>query len=146
MSGVGRLLGLVGALGVAAAAFLPWVTVRGLPLQLHLLGGAEVSPAHRRVVGTDTAAWPFLLAGAVLAAGAALLGRRRILLLLGTVGVLVGAALTYYVMNVIDIRTRGETIEHAAASLAVTSSTGPGPFVLTAGGVCMFIGALMRRS
>ena len=39
MRAFGRLLSLVGALGVVVSTFLPWVTVQGIPLHLDLLGG-----------------------------------------------------------------------------------------------------------
>jgi hypothetical protein len=98
------------------------------------------------VWGTDTRAWPFLLGGAVVAGCLALFGiLRRLLLLLGLVTLAAGAALIHYVLNVIDIATRRDSLEHAVAHLSLVSSAGPGPFVLLGAGVCIFLGASAPR-
>jgi hypothetical protein len=140
-----RLLVLVGAAAVIAAAFLPWVRIEGLPITLDLLQ-TKVTAVGRTVSGTDTAAWPGVIgAGAVVAALAALNLARRLLVVLGLVVTLAGAGLVYYVLNVVDLETAGQNpIQQAATRLAVSSSAGPGPFVLVAGGLCILIGALRR--
>ena len=58
MSFISRLLLLAGATGLALATVLPWVTIRGIELQLGPIG-AEVAPGARTVNGTDTVLWPF---------------------------------------------------------------------------------------
>ena len=138
----GRLLALLGAAGVVVSAFLPWVTVQGLPLHLDLLG-SNVSAVRTTVSGTDTKVWPVLIVLGGIAGVLALFGiLRKLLVLLGLVALVAGGALVYYVMNVIDIETSGDSLKRTAAHLAVQSSTKTGPFVLLAGGVCLFLGAL----
>jgi len=142
MRGFGRLLALVGAVGVVVSTFLPWVTVQGLPIHLDLLG-TNVSAIRTTVSGTDTKAWPPLVGVAAVAAGLALFDiLRKLLVVIGLLTVIAGAGLMYYVMNVIDIETSHNTLQRAAAHVAVVSSTEPGPFVLLGAGVCMFLGAL----
>jgi len=143
MRAFGRLLALVGALGVVVSTFLPWVTVQGVPLHLDLLGGTKISGLRTTVSGTDTKAWPPLLIVGGVAALLALFGvLRKLLVLIGLLAVLAGAGLVYYVQHVIDIETSGDTLKRTVAQLAVESSTKSGPFVLLAGGVCLFLGAL----
>jgi hypothetical protein len=138
----GRLLALVGALGVVVSTFLPWVSVQGIPLHLDLLGG-NVTGLHTTVSGTDTKAWPPLLIVGAAAALLALFGvLRRLLVLIGLLTTLAGAGLVYYVTHVIDIETSGDSLKRAAAQLAVESSAKSGPFVLLVGGICLFLGAL----
>jgi len=52
MGFVSRLLLLGGATGLALSAVLPWVTIKGLGLELGPIG-AEVSPGSRTVGGLD---------------------------------------------------------------------------------------------
>jgi hypothetical protein len=145
----GRLLALIGAVGVAVAAFLPWVTFQGAPLHLGLLGGTTVTGLRTTVSGTDTKLWPVLLGVGVVAAVLALFGvLRKLLVLIGLLTLVGGAALLYYVRNVIDIETSDSSLKRTAAHLAVSSTTELGPFVLLAAGACLFLGALtaVKRS
>ncbi|HEY2833306.1 MAG TPA: Trp biosynthesis-associated membrane protein [Sporichthyaceae bacterium] len=140
--GFGRLLALVGSVGVVVSTFLPWVTIQGLPLHLDLLG-TNVSAIRTTVSGTDTKAWPPLVGVAGVAALLALFGiLRKLLVLIGLLTLIAGAGLVYYVTHVIDIETSHNTLQRTAAHLAVASSTEPGPFVLLAAGICMFLGGL----
>jgi hypothetical protein len=145
VKGIGRILILAGAGGVAASAFLPWVTVEGLPLHLDWLG-TRISPIGKTVAGTDTAAWPGVVGAGALVGLLALLNlARRLLVLLGLVITLAGAGLVYYVLNVVDIETSGRSaVEQLVAGAAVSSSAGVGPFVLLAGGIAILLGALAR--
>jgi len=68
---------------------------------------------------------------------------RKLLLLLGLLTTLAGGGLLYYVLNVVDIETKGNAIKHTVAGIAVNSSAGAGPIVLLAGGLCILIGALV---
>jgi hypothetical protein len=95
------------------------------------------------VSGTDTKAWPPLVAVAGVAAALAVFGiLRKLLVVIGLLTAIAGGGLVYYVMNVIDIETSHDALKRTAAHLAVASSTQPGPFVLPAAGACMFVGAL----
>jgi hypothetical protein len=142
MRAFGRLLALVGAVGVVASAFLPWVAVQGLPIHLDLLG-TNVSAVRTTVSGTDTEVWPVLIVLGGIAGLLALFGvLRKLLVVLGLLALIAGGALVYYVMNVIDIETSGDNLKRTAGHLAVQSSTRTGPFVLLAGGACLFLGAL----
>lgn len=145
MKGIARVLLLAGAAGVVVAAFLPWVTVEGLPLDLDLLR-TRVSPAGRTVAGTETAAFPGVVgAGAVVAILTVLNLARRLLILLGLVVVLAGGGLLYYVLNIIDIETAGRSaVEQAIAGAAISSSAEAGPFLLLASGTAILVGALLR--
>lgn len=130
---------------MAASAFLPWVTVEGLPLQLDWLG-TRISPIGKTVAGTDTAAWPGVVgAGALVGLLALLNFARRLVVLLGLVITLAGAGLVYYVLNVIDIETAGRSaLEQALAGATISSSAGVGPFVLLASGIAILLGAITR--
>ncbi|HEV7863098.1 MAG TPA: Trp biosynthesis-associated membrane protein [Acidimicrobiia bacterium] len=146
MKMISRVLVLVGAVAVLGSVTVPWVTVKGaLPAVLHLdLLGADATPLSKTVSGTDTKAWPVVAAiGAVVAALAILGLARKLLLLLGLLTTLAGGGLLYYVMNVVDIETKGDTFKHALATTALDSSAGAGPLLLLAGGVCILIGALV---
>ena len=145
MKGIGRILVLAGAGAVAASAFLPWVTVEGLPLQLDWLG-TRISPIGKTVAGTDTDAWPGVVAAGGLVGLLALLNlARRLVVLLGLLITLAGAGLVYYVINVVDIETSGRSaLEQAVAGATVSSSAEAGPFLLLAGGVAILLGALTR--
>jgi hypothetical protein len=145
MKGIGRILVLAGAGGVVASAFLPWVTVEGLPLHLDWLG-TRVSLAGKTVAGTDTAAWPGVMAaGGVVGVLALLNLARRLLVLLGLLVTLAGGGLLYYVLNVVDIETSGRSaIEQAVAGATISSSAEVGPVVLLASGVAILLGALLR--
>lgn len=146
MSGVGRLLVLAGAVGVAVAAVLPWVTVQLRPFDLELLG-TDISAGEDTVSGMDTALGPILLAGAALVAALAVFDRaRKLLIVLGTVIVVAGAGLIFYAMNVIEAETSGRSgLAQTLVDAAVAASAGPGPFVLLGSGVCIVLGALSRR-
>ena len=146
MKMLSRILVLVGAAGVLGSVTLPWVTVKGaLPGVLHLdLLGADASPLSKTVSGTDTKAWPIVAAVGAAVAVLAVLGlARKLLLLLGLLTTLAGGGLLYYVLNVVDIETKGNAIKHTVAGIAVNSSAGAGPIVLLAGGLCILIGALV---
>src|SRR5439155_1394437 len=101
---------LGGAPGVLGSVTLPWVTVKGaLPGVLHLdLLGADASPLSKTVSGTDTKAWPIVAAVGAAVAVLAVLGlARKLLLLLGLLTTLAGGGLLNYVLNVVDIETKG---------------------------------------
>ncbi|MDX6677903.1 MAG: hypothetical protein QOE31_1955 [Solirubrobacteraceae bacterium] len=146
MSFVSRLLLLAGAAGMALSLVLPWVTIKGIGLELGPIG-AEVSPGARTVAGSDTSTWPFVLAIAALVAILALLKlARRVLLVLGLVVVAGGGALLYYVSNAVELETddRGP-IAQLIANAVITSSTGPGTPLLLASGLAIVVGALLAR-
>jgi hypothetical protein len=146
MKMISRILVLAGAAAVVVSVGLPWVTVTGaLPSTLDLgLIGAEVSPAGKTVSGTETKAWPVVAAVGAVVAVLALLGlARKVILLLGLLTTVAGGALLYYVMNVVDIETQGDTLKNALANLALDSSAGAGPMLLVAGGLAIAIGALL---
>jgi len=141
-----RVVVLAGAAAVLASVTLPWVTVKGaLPSKLDLgVLGAQVSPLGKTVSGTDTKAWPVVAGVGAVVAVLALLGlARKLLLLLGLVTTLAGGALLYYVLNVVDIETKGDALKHALATTALSSSTGAGPVLLLAGGLAIIVGSLL---
>jgi len=143
---VSRVVTLAGAAAVLGSVTLPWVTVKGaLPSKLDLgVLGAQVSPLGKTVSGTDTKAWPIVAGvGAVVAVLAVLGLARKLLLLLGLVTTLAGGALLYYVLNVVDIETKGDALKHALATTALSSSTGAGPVLLLAGGLAIVVGSLI---
>jgi hypothetical protein len=136
---------LAGAAGVIAAAFLPWVTVKGAPIDLDLLR-VGISGVGRTVSGTDTAAWPGVVGvGGVVAVLALLNLARKLILLLGLLITVAGAGLIYYVMNVVDIETSGNVIKETLAGALVSSTAEVGPFLLLASGVAILLGALLNR-
>ncbi|MFP5364549.1 MAG: hypothetical protein ACLGI5_17670 [Thermoleophilia bacterium] len=141
-----RVLLLAGAAATIVACLLTWVTIDGPSLVLGLVG-AEVSPGDRTVTGLDTALWPLLVGTAVVVAALALLGRaRRVLLVIGLLATAAGAALLFYVANVIEIETRDDSrLEQAAADALLTSSLGPGTPLLLAAGVAIVAGSLLLR-
>ncbi|HZQ78896.1 MAG TPA: hypothetical protein VFE55_16295 [Acidimicrobiia bacterium] len=141
-----RVVVLAGAAAVLGSVTVPWVTVKGaLPGTLDLgVLGAHVSPLGKTVSGTDTKAWPFVAGVGAVVAVLALLGlARKLLLLLGLITTLAGGALLYYVLNVVDIETKGDTLKHALATTALSSSTGAGPVLLLAGGLAILVGSLI---
>lgn len=152
MKMLSRILVLAGAAAVAASVSLPWVTVKGdsLPSRLSLpldFLGTDI-PLGKSVSGTDTKAWPIVAAVGVVIAALALFGvARKLILLLGLVTTLAGGALLYYVLNVVDIETKGDTLKDLLANRAATtvldSSPGAGPILLIAGGLAILIGALI---
>jgi hypothetical protein len=143
--GIGRLLLLGGAAGVIGAAFLPWVTISGAPIDLDLLK-VGVTGVGQTVAGTDTAAWPGVVGVGGLVAVLALLNlARKLLLLLGLLITVAGAGLVYYVMNVVDIEASGNVIKETLAGALVNSTAEPGPFLLLASGVAILVGALLNR-
>jgi hypothetical protein len=141
---VSRLLLLAGATALALATVLPWVTIRGIALQLGPIG-AEVAPAARTVNGTDTVLWPFLLGAGVVVAVLALAGiARKLLLTLGLVVIATGGALLYYLSNVVDIETSNSSaIEKLIVDAVISSSVGPGAPVIVAAGIAIVAGALL---
>jgi hypothetical protein len=146
MKMISRILVLAGAAAVLLSVGLPWVTVKGaLPSTLDLgLLGAEVSPLGKTVSGTETKAWPIVAAVGVVVGVLALLGlARKVILLLGLLTTVAGGALLYYVMNVVDIETKGDTLKNALATMALDSSAGAGPMLLIAGGLAIAIGAVL---
>lgn len=146
MNPLGRLLALTGAVAVAFAAVLPWVTVEGLPSRLDLLG-TSLSPLEATVSGTETPAWPVILGAAALAAALAMLNvARRLLVFLGLIVLLAGGGLWYYLDNVIGFETADRSaIEQALADLAVTSEVRLGPYLLLGGGLCIVLSGLLAR-
>jgi hypothetical protein len=143
--GIGRLLVLGGAAAVIGAAFLPWVTVEGVPLDLDLLQ-VGITGVGQTVSGTDTVAWPGVVGvGGLVAVLAVLNLARKLMLLLGLLITLAGAGLVYYVMNVVDIEASGNVLKETLAGALVSSTAEPGPFVLLAGGVAILVGAALNR-
>lgn len=141
-----RVVVLAGAAAVLGSVTVPWVTVKGaLPGKLDLgVLGAQVSPLGKTVSGSDTKAWPVIAGVGAVVAVLALLGvARKLLLLLGLVTTLAGGALLYYVLNVVDIETRGDALKHALATTALSSSTGAGPILLLAGGLAILVGSVI---
>lgn len=147
MKSIARILLLAGAAGVVLSAFLPWVTVEGLPIDLDLDWiGADIRPGGRTVSGRDTAAWPVVVGvGAVVAVLTVLNLARKLLLLFGLLVVVAGAGLLYYVSNVVDIETSDNAIKQAIASAAVEETAQAGPFLLLASGAAILAGAVARR-
>lgn len=146
MKMISRVLVLAGAAAVVASVALPWVTVKGaLPSTLDLgLLGAQVSPLGKTVSGTETKAWPVVAAVGALVAVLALVGMaRKLILLLGLLTTVAGGALLYYVMNVVDLETKDDTLKNALANMALDSSAGAGPILIVAGGLAIAIGALL---
>jgi hypothetical protein len=142
----GRLLLLAGAAGLALSVLLPWVTVKGLSLSLHLGHvGAEVTPGSRTVAGVETSIWPFCTGAAVLVLVLTLLNvARKLLVVVGLLVTAAGGALVYYCANVIDIETSDSgPVARALADALIDSSTGPGPPLILACGVAILAGALM---
>jgi hypothetical protein len=146
MSFVSRLLLLGGAAGLALSVLLPWVTIKGLGLELGPIG-AEVTPGSRTVAGLDTSLWPVLLGvGAVVAILGLLNVARKLLLGLGLIVVAGGGALLYYLSNVIEIESSsGSQIEKLFAQALITSSVGPGAPLIIASGIAILAGALLAR-
>ena len=146
MNFVSRLLLLAGATGLALATVLPWVTIRGIELQLGPIG-AEVAPGARTVNGADTLLWPFLVGAGVIVAVFALVGfARKLLIVLGLVVIAGGGALLYYLSNVVDIETSNSSaIEKLIADAVISSSVGPGAPVIIASGIAIVAGALLAR-
>ena len=145
MKGIGRLLLLGGAAGVIGAAFLPWVTVSGAPIDLDLLS-VDLSAAGRTVAGTETAAWPGVVAAGGLVAVLGVLNlARKLVLLLGLLITVAGAGLLYYVLNVVDFETSGNAVKEALAGALVSSTAEAGPFLLLAGGLAILVGAVLNR-
>jgi hypothetical protein len=146
MKMISRVLVLVGAVAVAASVALPWVTIKGaLPARLNLgLLGTDVSPLSKTVSGTETKAWPVVAGLGAVVALLALFGlARKLIVLLGLVTTVAGGALLYYVLNVVDIETKGDTLKNALATAALHSSAGAGPMLLIAGGLAILVGALL---
>lgn len=146
MKMISRVLILAGAAAVLGSAGLPWVTVKGaLPSTLDLgLLGAEVSPLGKTVSGTETKAWPVVTAVGAVVAVLALFGlARKLILLLGLLTTVAGGALLYYVLNVVDIETKGDTLKNALANMALDSSAGAGPILILVGGLAIAIGAVL---
>src|SRR5207253_10287247 len=113
------------------------------PLERALLAAAA-SPLSKPGSGTDTNAWPIVAAVGAVVAALALFGlARKLLLILGLLTTLAGGGLLYYVLNVVDIETKGDTIKHTLATATIDSSAGAGPIVLLAGGLCILIGSLV---
>jgi hypothetical protein len=143
---VSRLLSLGGAAALALSALLPWVTIKGITLDLGVIG-AEISPGSTTVNGTDTTYWPIILGAAAVVAILAVVGvARRLLLTAGLVVIAAGGGLLYYCSNVIDLETKGEDeLVQTLADLALSSSVGPGPMVMIAAGILIVAGAAFAR-
>jgi len=143
---IARTLILAGAAATLVAAFLPWVTVKGLPVTLDLgLVGAEVSLGSRTVAGTDTVLWPVLVGVALVVAALGLFaGAWRLVFMIGLLVSVAGGVLLFYVANVIDLETRGSNqLMRAAADALLTSSIGPGTPLLLGGGLAIVAGSLL---
>ena len=145
MKMISRVLMLAGAAAMLGSVTLPWVTVEGLPVSLDLgLLGADITPGSKTVSGTETKAWPVIAALGTLVAILALFGlARKVLLILGLLTTVAGGGLLYYVLNVVDIETKGDTLKNTLANAALDSSAGAGPMLLLAGGLCILIGAIV---
>lgn len=144
---ISRVLVLAGAAATLLSAVVTWVTISGLTVTLDLgLIGADLDAGGRTVAGTDTALWPALAGAGIVAAALGLLGiARGLLVALGLLIATAGGALLFYMANVIDIETRGDSeLERAAAQTLLESSVGPGTPLLLAGGVLIVFGALTR--
>jgi hypothetical protein len=141
-----RLLLLAGSAGLALSALLPWVTIKGLSLDLSFIG-VQITPGAATVNGTDTTYWPYILG---VAAAVAILGvigvARRLLLVVGVAVTAAGGGLLYYCSNVIDLETKGEDeLVRTLADAALSSSVGPGPAVMIASGLLIVAGAAIAR-
>lgn len=144
MRSIARLLILAGAGAVATSAFLPWVTVEGVPLNLDLLN-TRIAAAGQTVSGTETPAWPFVVGVGGLVAALALFNlARKLVVVLGLLTTVAGAGLVYYVLNVVDIETSGDAIQSTVASALVQSTAESGPFLLLAGGLAILVGSVLR--
>ena len=145
MKMISRILVLVGAAAIAGSVALPWVTVEGaLPTSLDLgFLGTDVSPGSKTVSGTETQAWPVVAAVGAAVAALALFGvARKLMLILGLLTTVAAGGLLYYVLNVVDIETKGDALKNALATTALDSSAGAGPLLLLVGGLCVVIGAI----
>src|SRR5437879_3472163 len=76
MKMLSRVLVLAGAAAVLGSVTLPWVTIKGAPLHLDLLG-AGTSPLSQTVSGTDTKAWRSVVGVGAGMAALALFGLAR---------------------------------------------------------------------
>jgi hypothetical protein len=131
---------------MALSALLPWVTVKGIGLDLGLIG--VTTPIGAKTVhGTDTSYWPMLFGVAAAVAILALVNiGRRALLVLGVIVAAAGAGLVYYCSNAIELASSGSgAIKQALAEALISSSLGPGPPLLFAGGVAIVAGAALVR-
>jgi hypothetical protein len=144
---VGRLLLLAGAAGLALSVLLPWVTVRGLSLNLDLgVVGAEITPGSKTVAGVETSVWPFCVGAAAVVVVLTLLNvAHKLLAVVGLLVTAAGGALVYYCANVVDIETSDSgPIARALADALIESSTGPGPPLIVASGIAILVGALLN--
>jgi hypothetical protein len=149
MKSVGRLLLLAGAAGLALSVLLPWVTVRGLSLNLDLgVVGAEITPGSKTVAGVETSVWPVFVGAAAVVAVLTLLNvAHKLLAVVGLAVAAAGGALVYYCANVVDIETSDSgPIARALADALIESSTGPGPPLIVASGVAILAGALLNSA
>jgi hypothetical protein len=141
----GRMLLLAGALGLALSVLLPWVTVKGpvASIDLGIVGG-EISSGSKTVAGVETSVWPFAVGIALLVVVLTILGvAARLLAVVGLLVTIAGAALLYYCANVLDIETSGSAVKRAVSDALLTSSTGPGPPLILAGGLAILVGGLL---
>jgi hypothetical protein len=146
---IGRLLLLAGAAGLALSVLLPWVTVRGLSLNLDLgVVGAEITPGSKTVAGVETSVWPVFVGAAAVVAVLTLLNvAHKLLAVVGLAVAAAGGALVYYCANVVDIETSDSgPIARALADALVESSTGPGPPLVVASGIAILAGALLSSA
>lgn len=141
----GRLLTVLGAVGVLVSVLLPWVTVSGTPLDIDLgLLSVDVVPGGRTVAGTGTSAWPVVLAAGLLVLGLSVVPRAgRLIAALGGLIALAGAGLVYYAEHIIRFKTEQHgAIVALIAKATITSSTGPGPPLLLISGLVILVGGL----
>jgi uncharacterized membrane protein YhaH (DUF805 family) len=66
-----------------------------------------------------------------------------LIMITGLLTTLAGGGLLYYVMNVVDIETKGDTLKNTLATAALDSSAGAGPILLVVGGLAILVGALV---
>jgi hypothetical protein len=139
------MLLLAGAIGLALSVLLPWVTVKGPVTSIDLgVVGAEISSGSKTVAGVETNLWPFAVGIALLVVVLTILGvAARLLALVGLLVTIAGAALLYYCANVLDIESSGSAVKRAASDALLTSSTGPGPPLILAGGLAILVGGLL---
>jgi hypothetical protein len=142
---LGRLLTIVGAVGVITSVFLPWVTISGTPLDLNVgLLSVDIVPGGRTVAGTATSIWPVICGVGLLVLILSLVPfAGRLLVVLGALIMIAGAGLTYYVANIVRFKTdQHGAIVRLIANATITSSGGPGPPLLLASGVVILVGGL----
>jgi hypothetical protein len=142
---LGRLLTILGGLGVLVSVFLPWVTVAGTPLDVNLgLLSVDLDPGGRTISGTGTSVWPIVCVVGLLVLALSLVPRAgRLLALLGALVAVAGAGLVYYVENIVKFKSDGHgALVGLIAKATITSSSGPGPPLLLFSGLVILVGGI----